>query len=167
VYKTVHVRRTLLYNKQDYEELVSKLKEWESFRGNLFIGCAGERLIGYGHLVRWKDKHKFRNGITEIQADSILRSDINYFIKYSYKKTGFSGKKLLAVSSLVFNSGTAKFTRSKLYKYMMCNNDSTGMTWLSWCKYKNNKKWVTSEHLKKRRVWEVETYNSCKTNKNR
>lgn len=58
-------------------------KQYQDFRGYfhddkfwVYKDSLGYTTIGYGHLVLTSEKDKFKNGITEEEADKLLRSDL-------------------------------------------------------------------------------------------
>lgn len=151
---------TLLYSIKDYDSLKIKIKFWEGFVDSIYEGRSHEPLIGYGHYV-WNIEN-FTYHITKEQADSLLDKDLYEIIKLVHDSTGLEGKKLLAVTSFVYNIGIGKYCKSSLHKKYISEGKTKGLNreWKRWVKYKRNDKWHSSPRLLTRRIWELSFYNT-------
>jgi GH24 family phage-related lysozyme (muramidase) len=153
-----HKTITKNYCDSDFEKVIEKLKEWEGFCKDTFVGLAGERLIGYGHLVKDSEIQKYQNGITTKSADKLLRKDLRTSIADVHRRTHLTGKQLLAMSALVFNTGTKILRKSTLVDMAIKNDTLIYDEWIKWCHYKSNGKIYKNEHLLMRRKWEADFY---------
>ena len=52
------------------------VKRFEGFSSTIYTCPAGYATIGYGHLVRPYEHSRFASGITEQQAEDLLRQDV-------------------------------------------------------------------------------------------
>lgn len=146
-----------LYSVEEYELVISKLKEWEGYRPTVYLDSKGYA-IGYGHVLKKFDGHLFSATLSEYEADSILREDFDNMMDYAYKLTRLEGSRLLSVSALLFNVGTYEFSKSRLLKKVLSNDSNIEKEWLSWCHYYASGLYIRSGHLLKRRVWEYNMY---------
>jgi len=106
-----------------YNYAIETIKKWEAFspiRYKLF----GDTYIGYGHLLSDIDTISI---VTELQADSILRSDFDKGLKYLDKICPkLPRHKKMVLGMFVFNCGIGTFIRGKLYKSIQRrDSDST------------------------------------------
>ena len=147
-----------LYLQSDYDSVLVMLKEWEGFSSIPYEDLAGGQVVGYGHMIRKGEEHLRGSVITKEEAENILRSDYNYFIDFTYSVTGLEGKRLLALSALLFNTGEGKLVSSGLYKSINEGSVDLEQEWLRWCHYKKDGEVVRSTHLLQRRKWEVRFY---------
>ncbi len=104
------------------------IKDWESFRADLYNDSEGHCTIGYGHLVHEGNcngnaaESEFKNGISESKADELFTQDLIKFEKAVRKisKVNLYQYEFDALVSLLYNAG-ANFLPTgapKLYKYL-------------------------------------------------
>lgn len=55
---------------------INLIKRFEGFSAHIYICPAGYPTIGYGHVVKEHEREIFKNGITEEQAEELLRLDV-------------------------------------------------------------------------------------------
>ena len=125
-------------------------------KGTLPIGAT----IGYGHLI--KSGEDFRNGITDIVATELLRSDIAVAERAVQDniKVSLSQNQFDALVCLAYNIGTKNFANSTVVKYI---NDpkfrspkypDLESAWKAW----NRLRGKISNGLIKRRQYEWDMY---------
>lgn len=92
------------------------IKRFEGFRAHTYTDAAGLPTIGYGH--RLLNPASFPNGITEEEADSILRADlreaalaVEQMVKVPLTQGQFD-----SLVDFVFNLGLERFRRSTLLR---------------------------------------------------
>ncbi len=98
-----------------WDSLITRIKSREGLMLEPYDCPAGYSTIGYGHLITKRDS-ALLGGITEKQADSLLRKDLNYSKKWVKKNLQLKGTKLIAITNFCFAFGTSKLYRSTLYK---------------------------------------------------
>jgi GH24 family phage-related lysozyme (muramidase) len=98
-----------------WDSLITRIKSREGLMLEPYNCAAGYRTIGYGHLITERDS-ALLGGITEKQADSLLRHDLNYSKRWVKKNLKLKGTKLIAITNFCFAFGTSKLYRSTLYK---------------------------------------------------
>ncbi len=98
-----------------WDSLINRIKSREGLMLEPYDCAAGYNTIGYGHLITERDS-ALLEGITEKQADSLLRKDLNYSKKWVKKTLKLKGTKLIAITNFCFAFGTSKLYRSTLYK---------------------------------------------------
>jgi len=79
--------------------------------------------IGRGHQIKHSERWLLK-GITKHQSDSILHTDLLYYIQVGYQYTNIVGNKLLCVADFLYCYGSGKFLGSTLYYYLMYSNDT-------------------------------------------
>ena len=52
------------------------IKRFEGFSATIYTCPAGYDTVGYGHLVRLAERRQFEQGVTEQQAEDLLRQDV-------------------------------------------------------------------------------------------
>lgn len=145
--------KILVIDQPNYlDSCIRHLKEFESFKPCPYRGPGGNTLIGYGHTI-----YEPMECITEVQADSMLRIDFkkrcDYILKHYKEKIKGDEKKLYALALACFN------LRLNSFKNLVENATDEPRLWLDYCKYKNDSgEIVVSNHLRKRRKFEVELY---------
>lgn len=155
-------KEEVIYAQSDYDSVIVMLKLWEGFRPTPYEDLAGGKVTGYGHMIRPGEDYLLDTVLTESIACEILHNDYNYFIDFTYRITGLEGRRLLALSALLFNTGEGKLLTSGLYRSISggCFVDIEN-EWLRWCHYRKDGEVVRSSHLLQRRVWEVSFYKEC------
>ena len=106
------------------DSLLLLIKNFEGFRPIIYKCSAEKDTIGYGHVVSEEEKIKYKNGISELDATSLLINDIEkVFIGLSKLiKTTKDGvltqNQIEALISLIFNIGIGRFSKSLAFKYI-------------------------------------------------
>lgn len=93
---------------------IELIKRFEGFSAAPYLCPAGYLTIGYGHLVR--DKEKWRNGIDRIQAEELLAADMQGAEKAVLRliQVPLSDGQFDALTSFTFNLGAGALQRSTL-----------------------------------------------------
>lgn len=120
-----------------YNYAVKVIKKYEGFRSKPYR-LFGDNYKGYGHLI-----YTDFSPVDEVQADSILRADLDNKFRQIHLKVDKKTRLLLAVYA--YNCGNAR----KLYKYV--GKPEFRAKYLS-CVYANGK---VLPGLKKRRIDEL------------
>jgi lysozyme len=149
---------------------IDLIKAYEQFRGKLYDndGTAGNTTIGWGHLLHpgrinhSSSEERFKNGITKIEAENLLRGDlatmegeVNSSVHVPVTQGQFD-----ALVSLAFNVHPGEFKRSRLIK-MLNRGDYIGALkqFGDWVKVKvRSGKYETSRGLEERRHDEEEMF---------
>ncbi len=98
-----------------WDSLITRIKNREGLMLEPYNCAAGYQTIGYGHLITERDS-SLLGGITQKQADSLLRHDLNYSKRWVKKSLKLKGTKLIAITNFCFAFGTSKLYRSRLYE---------------------------------------------------
>jgi len=134
-----------------YFEGLSLIKYWDY----------SQYSIGYGHGIL--PYENFNKGITEEEAELLLRLDLEKAIltveKYSGLDRYEEPSKVLALASFVFNVGSGNFLKSTLLQELL-NGNCIESEILRWVKVKKGSNYIINSHLKSRRMFELEMYNS-------
>jgi GH24 family phage-related lysozyme (muramidase) len=145
-----------------WDSLLARIKNREGLMLEPYNCAAGYQTIGYGHLITERDS-TLLGGITEKQADSLLRKDLNYSKKWVKKNLKLKGTKLIAISNFCFAFGTSKLYRSTLYKKIQ-NKEKINEEILRWVRINGS----PNPNLQEEREFELWLYtaNDKKTNSN-
>ncbi|WP_338789868.1 lysozyme [Bernardetia sp. Wsw4-3y2] len=145
-----------------WDSLVTRIKSREGLMLEPYNCAAGYLTIGYGHLITEKDS-VLLGGITEQQADSLLRKDLNYSKKWVKRNLKLKGTKLIAITNFCFAFGTSKLYRSTLYKKIQ-NKEKINEEILRWVNINGS----PNSNLQEEREFELWLYtaNDKKTNSN-
>lgn len=112
-------------NKSDWkpsENILKYLKSWEKFEPELYDDKKGNITIGYGfhlpHLLK-----KYKNGITEEEADKEFEGVVNTFVPEFIRRTpnfkNLNNNQRDALFSLFYNTGGPEYSKSPmLFKYL-------------------------------------------------
>lgn len=130
---------------------------YEGLSLGIYYDQGGKLTIGYGHLITKEDGDKFKNGITQDQAEQLLIEDIqpkvdavNNLVTVDLNQNQFD-----ALVSLVFNIGVGNFKTSTLLKRVNVGNHAAAATeFLRWI-YVGD---VVSKGLQNRRRKESKVY---------
>jgi GH24 family phage-related lysozyme (muramidase) len=141
-----------------YEEAIAFIKEHEGFaNGEIYYDAAGNRTIGYGHLI--KAGEEFPEKITKQEAENLLRKDFDKAIWHVENSTNLRGYKKIAMAHFIYARGVGNFLRSNLRK-KIANKEPIEEELLRWVYYKSpDGELVESNYIKKIRLWEVDMYN--------
>lgn len=103
---------------------VRLLKNLEGLRLKMYADADGNLTIGYGHLVKASDVTLYRNGITLLQAETILLGDIRNILAAVGILEGrlLEGKCLDAVIIFIFNVGVNAFLHSTMLQGILAGN---------------------------------------------
>ena len=94
-----------------YQYAVNVIKKYEKY-SNKEYNLFGDRYIGYGHLIKKGDT---MTSLTEMQADSLLRVDLNYSLKMVKSCTNrIPVKRKMLLACFVFNCGIGRLKSSVL-----------------------------------------------------
>ncbi len=135
-----------------WDSLVTRIKSREGLILEPYKCAAGYMTIGYGHLITERDS-VLLGGITEKQADSLLRKDLNYSKKWVKKNLKLKGTKLIAITNFCFAFGTSKLHRSTLYKRIQ-KGEKIDEEILRWVKINGS----TNPNLQEEREFELWLY---------
>jgi len=117
------------------------LKPYDDQTGKAITSWVAGATIGYGHLITKSDWTKYQNGLSEKQAETLLKSDLAPFIKAV--KTAINVDILPhqfdALVMLAFNIGRAAFANSSVVKLINDPRAATGhmnleSAWMAWTK---------------------------------
>jgi GH24 family phage-related lysozyme (muramidase) len=161
-----------------WDSLITRIKSREGLMLEPYNCAAGYQTIGYGHLITERDS-ALLGGITEKQADSLLRHDLNYSKRWVKKNLKLKGTKLIAITNFCFAFGTSKLYRSTLYKKIQNQEkiDEEILRWVNingspnpnlqeerefelWLYTANDKKATSSQNLSQTSVLESNFYNN-------
>lgn len=94
---------------------VDAVKRFEGYRTERYDDIAGNRTIGYGHLIRKGENY---GKINEKKAEELLREDLKSAENAvrKYVKTDINKNQFDALVSFVYNVGTGNFKGSTLLK---------------------------------------------------
>lgn len=99
---------------------VKLLTQWEGLRLQPYKDSAGHWTVGVGHKIDTKREPLLMNGITETEADNLLRADLARFEKVVRDSVAVSvpmtQNEFDAMVSFAFNVGAANFKASTLLK---------------------------------------------------
>jgi lysozyme len=92
------------------------IKRFEGFRAHTYLDAAGLPTVGYGHQLL--NHASFPNGISEDDAESILRADVSEAVKLveMLVKVPLTQGQFDALVDFVYNLGQERFARSTLLR---------------------------------------------------
>lgn len=141
-----------------YKESLNILKEFEGFSLTSYTDVNGKS-IGYGHHIQKYEK--IPNIITEEYAEILLRVDFEHAISTVEQLTEFNRfnnpEKVLALAHFVYNLGSGNFANSTLLQNIK-NDKCIESEIIKWTKMKVGNNIVHSNHLYKRRLYELTLY---------
>ena len=141
--------------KDTYELVVKSIKRQEGFMSNKYYCPGGVLTIGYGHAI--KDGEFFYEPMTEIEAERLLRQDLDSAIAYVQKVTNLEHVQLLAMGHFVFNIGSGNFYRSTL-RQLIIADEPIDEEIIKWIHIKTNKGKIKSDWLLQSRKLELELF---------
>lgn len=143
-----------------YNEAIKQLKEFEGLRLETYYCLAEQKTIGYGHAIQKNEQFTI---ITEQQADTLLKQDLNKCIKAVLNSTDLhkfeDAAKVIALSLFVYNCGIGNFNKSTL-RTLVNEDKSIDDEIIKWTYVKTKRGYVYSTHLLKRRKFEMNIYNT-------
>ncbi len=122
-----------------YEQTIDTIKKYEGFKPEPYRCLVGQSTIGYGHVNRENLTH-----VSIKQADSILRSDLDYYIIRANKRTSTDKNKCLAIAVMMFSMGESRFCKTSIYKQVLAGDVS--IPFQNYC-FINKKKNLRREKL--------------------
>ena len=141
--------------KEMSEQGVNLIKSFEGFSSVPYNDGVGVMTIGYGHVLRKKDKHLKK--ITEEQAVEILKEDVSIAVKNvnNLVKVDITQNQFDALVSFAFNVGVGNLKNSTLLKKLN-QGDFIGAAdeFLRWNKGRVNGVMKEMKGLTRRRVAE-------------
>gem|GEM_PF-2090267 len=138
-----------------WDSIMTIIKKSESLQLEAYACPAGYTTIGYGHLITSQEPYLL-DGISEAQADSLLRQDLGYCRDFVQRTLHLEGNQLKAISLFCFAFGSAKLYRSTLFQKIK-ENEPIDEEIVKWCKL-NGK---PSKRLIEARELELAIYNNC------
>lgn len=95
-------------------EGLARIREHEAFRSRIYDDGAGNRTIGYGHLVL--PGETFEQGLTEGEAAELFEADVRRVVDPSLDliEADLTQNQIDAVGSFIFNVGPRAFRRDVL-----------------------------------------------------
>lgn len=117
--------------------------------------------IGYGHLISQAEWYKYKNGISEKDADFLFDSDLAPFEKaineLVVSKKTLKQNEFDALIMLVFNIGVANFRTSSVLKFVLGQPSSYSSLQSAWGAW-NKSQGKVMNGLTKRRALEYKLY---------
>ncbi len=101
------------------EQGITLIRQFEGFSATPYLCPAGKLTIGYGHVVRPNEQFP-ASGISEEEAEIILKQDVNYsqaMVNHCVL-TSLTQHQFDALVSLVYNIGVKAFVNSTLLQYL-------------------------------------------------
>lgn len=137
---------------------IDLIKRWEGCELEPYKDAADLWTIGIGHLIKGGEWEKYKDGITQQEADDLLRQDIQWAENAvnKYVKIDINQNQFDALCSLVFNIGSQAFFTSTLLKWINEPQDIAEIPkqWVRW----NRAGGRPLLGLARRRVSEAELY---------
>lgn len=92
------------------------IKRFEGFSSKIYLDVAGLPTIGYGHLIKPHETALFKPGITETQAEELLKQDIAVAENTVTRliSVPLTDSQFNALVSFTFNLGAGTLQRSTL-----------------------------------------------------
>jgi len=92
------------------------IKKFEGFSDKIYLDSAGFQTIGHGHLILPQEQQLYQNGITEANAESLLKHDVTAAEKAvtSLINVPFTNHQFDSLVSFTFNLGAGALQRSAL-----------------------------------------------------
>jgi len=141
-----------------FESLVDTLKWHEGYRAYPYYCLANVKTVGYGHAIK-KGEH-FNYPLSKLQADSLLRSDLNKSIEFVKRTTDLEHLQLLAMGHFVYALGSGNFQGSTLFQLIQ-NDQPINEEIIKWIHIKTKTgRIIRSKHLERSRIMELNLYNN-------
>lgn len=98
------------------QEGLDLIKRFEGFSPTVYICPAGYPTIGYGHLVRDHERDRYEQGVTESEAEHLLRRDVQVAERAVLRliDVPLTDGQYNALVSFTFNLGAGALQRSTL-----------------------------------------------------
>jgi len=140
-----------------YTMLIDTLKWHEGYRAYPYKCLAEVWTVGYGHAIR--DCDEFDYPMSEEEADSLLRVDLDWAIEFVESSTDLQHTQLLAIAHFVFALGSGNFQRSTL-RELIANDLPIDEEIVKWVHIRTRDGIIRSEHLVGSRRMELKLYNT-------
>ena len=143
------------------QEGLDLIKWFEGFSPTIYTCPAGYPTIGYGHLVRDRERKRFAGGISREEADELLIQDVLWAEKGVLRliNVPLTDGQFDALVSFTFNLGTGALQRSTLRrKVNREEHDEVPKEFMRWVWSKGRK----LPGLVKRRFSESAYYSNAK-----
>jgi len=111
------------------------IKDFEGFSSKIYKDSAGFPTVGHGHLILPHEKHLFQNGINMLQAEALLKADLQVAERAVSRliKIPLSDNQFDSLVSFTFNLGSATLQRSTLRaKVNRAEHDSVPTEFMRW-----------------------------------
>ncbi len=141
-----------------WDSVVSMVKRRESLQLKPYRCPGGYLSVGYGHLIT-KGEDGLRNGVTALQADSLLYNDMKHYKDWVEQTLHLKGSQLKAITHFCYAFGTTKLLKSELYDKIKAKEpiDEQILKWV-------NIKGKPNSSLSRQRNLELKWYNSQNNN---
>ena len=98
------------------QEGLDLIKRFEGFSPEIYTCPAGYPTIGYGHLVRDRERDRFADGISRVEAEELLKRDVLWAERGVLRliDVPLTDGQFDALVSFTFNLGTGALQRSTL-----------------------------------------------------
>ena len=98
------------------QEGLDLIKRFEGFRPTIYFCPAGWPTIGYGHVVKVRERARFASGIGEETAEDLLRHDVQAAERAVLRliRLPLADGQFDALTSFAFNLGAGALQRSTL-----------------------------------------------------
>ena len=143
-----------------YQMLVDTLKWHEGYRAYPYRCLAEVLTVGYGHAIQ--SGEEFNYPMSEEEADSLLRADLDRAIVFVEVSTDLEHLQLLAIAHFVYALGSGNFQRSTLRELILNDLPIDGEI-VKWVHIRTREGIIRSEHLVSSRRMELELYNLLET----
>ena len=92
------------------------IKQFEGFSSKIYLDNAGLKTIGFGHLILPSETSSFQNGVTEADATTLLKKEIEVAEQAVSRliTSPINQNQFDSLVSFTFNLGSAAFQRSTL-----------------------------------------------------
>ena len=133
------------------------IKSFEGFSSEIYLDSAGLQTVGYGHLILPHEKSIFKDGISELDAEAILKQDVIIAERAVILliKAPLNNNQFDSLVSFTFNVGAGALQRSTLrHKINREEHEDVPAELLKWI-YAGGRK---IPGLIKRRILEGELY---------
>lgn len=140
---------TIIISGYYYENMIDTIKKYEGFCPETCFCLSEDPYIGYGHR-NWEGLTR----VSETQADSILRCDLDYAILRAHQIAGVSGNRALACAGMIYCMGQGAFANSTICE-MIINKENIDHMWEKY----GNINGEPNKRLRKRLDYSKKLYN--------
>lgn len=139
-------------NKALFTRAIEHIKKQEGLRLKVYKCPAGQKTIGYGHMILPHENYEF---ISKHEADSLLISDFNKRLNLLDKELAYHKK--LSLACFIYNVGFSTYQKSTL-RQLVEKNLPIDLEIVKYSQYKVKDCYVYSKHLLKARIFELNMY---------